>query len=164
MPGCGKSTVGVILAKSMGFNFVDTDILISQKAEKPLQNIIDNEGIRKFLSLEEEVGSKLKIENYVIATGGSMVLSKKAMENLKALGTVVYIKVPVDELEARLINFKTRGIVRNPDETLQDIYNTRTPLYEQYADIIVENQHSSILEETVNQIVDSLKGYKIKEN
>lgn len=156
MPGCGKSTVGVILAKSLGFSFMDTDIRIAEKASKPLQKIIDQDGLEKFLQYEEEVGVKLDCSGYVIATGGSMVLSQKAMENLKKLGTIVYIKVPLDELENRLVNFKTRGIVRNKGESLEDIFNTRSVLYEKYADVVVESEHDSILENTVNKIVDIL--------
>lgn len=157
MPGCGKSTVGVILAKSLGYSFMDTDLLISQKASKPLQKIIDNDGIEEFLKLEEYVGEHLDCSGYVIATGGSMVLSQKAMENIKKLGKVVYIKVPLEELENRLVNFKSRGIVRKQGESLLDIYNTRTPLYEKYADISVVSEHDSILENTVNKIVETLE-------
>lgn len=156
MPGCGKSTVGVILAKSLGYSFMDTDISIAEKAKKPLQEIIDNQGLDAFLKLEEEVGQRIDCSGYVIATGGSMVLSAKAMENLKKLGTVVYIQVPLEEIESRLVNFKTRGIVRAKGESLEDIYKTRIVLYEKYADITVTSDHDCILENTVNKIVEQL--------
>lgn len=156
MPGCGKSTVGVVLAKSLGYSFIDTDLLISAKASKPLQKIIDINGLEAFLKLEEEVGATLDCYGYVVATGGSMVMSEKAMTNLKNLGTVVYIKVSLDELEKRLVNFKTRGIVRQPGQTIEDIFAERTALYEKYADITVESEHDAILEHTVHKIVEAL--------
>ena len=160
MPGCGKSTVGVILAKSLGYSFVDTDLLISEKASKPLQKIIDVNGLEAFLKLEEEVGATLDCYGYVIATGGSMVMSEKAMENLKSLGTVVYIDVTLEEIEKRLVNFKTRGIVRKQGETIQDIFNARSVLYNKYADVVVTNDHDAILENTVHKIVEALSDEK----
>jgi len=156
MPGCGKSTVGVILAKSLGYSFMDTDLLISAKASKPLQKIIDVNGLEAFLKLEEEVGATLDCYGYVVATGGSMVLSERAMENLKSLGTVIYIKVSLPELDKRLVNFKTRGIVRKPGQTVFDVFAERTALYEKYADIIVESEHDAILEHTVHKIVEAV--------
>lgn len=157
MPGCGKSTVGVILAKSLGYSFVDTDLLISAKASKPLQDIIDNDGLDAFLEIEEEVGTTLDCYRYVIATGGSMVLSEKAMDNLKKLGTVIYIDVDLKEIESRLVNFKTRGIVRKKGETIEDIFNVRSKLYRKYADIIVKSEHDAILEHTVHKIVEAIE-------
>ncbi len=137
MPGSGKSTLGVLLAKTLGYSFVDTDLIISRKAGKPLQAILNGDGIERFLVLEEAVGSELSCEYTIVATGGSMVLSDKAMKHLRALGKVVFIDVPFAEIERRVTNITTRGIVFHPDETLQDVYRQRRPLYEKYADIIV---------------------------
>ena len=134
MPGSGKSTLGVLLAKAIGYSFVDTDLIISRRADKPLQKILDNDGLDSFLVLEEEVGSTLECEYTVVATGGSMVLSDKAMTHLAKMGTVVFIDVPFEEIERRVTNITTRGIVFHPDETLQDVYRQRLPLYEKYAD------------------------------
>ena len=132
-------------------------MLISERATKPLQKIIDINGLEAFLKLEEEVGSTLDCYGYVVATGGSMVMSEKAMNNLKHLGKVIYIKVSLEELENRLVNFKTRGIVRQPGQTIEDVFKERTALYEKYADIVVESGHDTILEHTVHKIVDAIK-------
>lgn len=108
MPGSGKSTVGVLLAKSLGYSFVDTDLIISRKAEKPLQKILSEDGLDFFLSLEEQVGSTLDCDHTVVATGGSMVLSEKAMAHLSELGKILYIDVPYKEIERRVTNITTR--------------------------------------------------------
>ena len=121
MPGSGKSTVGVLLAKALGYSFIDTDLLISRKAGKPLQNILDEDGLDRFLELEQEVGSTLQCDCTIVATGGSMVLSQSAMEHLKKLGKVAYIKVPFDEIKHRVTNITTRGIAFHKDETLENV-------------------------------------------
>ena len=109
MPGSGKSTLGVLLAKAIGYSFVDTDLIISRRAGKPLQKILDNDGLDSFLELEEAVGSELDCDRTVVATGGSMVLSEKAMEHLRSLGTVVYIDVPFEEISRRVKNIRRGG-------------------------------------------------------
>lgn len=151
MPGSGKSTCGVVLAKALGYSFEDTDLLISKKAGKRLQSILDNDGVAEFLRLEEEIGSSVECDGSVIATGGSMVMSEKAMIHLKEIATVVYISVPIDELLHRIKNFKTRGIVFEHGETFEDLFNERTPLYQKYADITVEFKDDN-LETTVEKI------------
>lgn len=156
MPGSGKSTVGVLLAKALGFLFTDVDLLISHKAKKPLQRILDEDGLEAFLALEEEVGSRLRAENTVIATGGSMVISDKAMRHLKTLGTVVYIDVPFEEIERRVTNIKTRGIVFHPNETLADVYRERKPLYERWADLSVRVEATDGIEDTVDKLIKML--------
>lgn len=153
MPGCGKSTVGVVLAKSLGFGFIDTDLIICEKAGQKLQSLIDEQGIKRFLEIEEQVGTELNCKNTVVATGGSMVMNPKAMENLKKLGTVVYIDVPLYVLKRRINNMKTRGIVFEKGETLEDIFNKRTPLYKKYADITVTVAKNGSLENTAAKIV-----------
>ena len=156
MPGSGKSTVGVLLAKALGCLFTDVDLLISHRAKKPLQCILDEDGLEAFLALEEEVGSRLRAENTVIATGGSMVISDKAMRHLKTLGTVVYIDVPFEEIERRVTNIKTRGIVFHPNETLADVYRERKPLYERWADLTVKVEATDGIEDTVDKVISML--------
>ncbi len=156
MPGSGKSTLGVLLAKSLGLHFVDTDLIISRKADATLQNILDSDGLDRFLDLEEEVGAELKCEKTVVATGGSMVLSDKAMKNLASQGRVVYINVPLDEIKSRVTNIKTRGIAFRKGETLDDVYRERKFLYEKYADITVDFNDRGV-EAAVERIIDKLK-------
>ena len=156
MPGSGKSTVGVLLAKALGCLFTDVDLLISHRAKKPLQRILDEDGLDAFLALEEEVGSRLRAENTVIATGGSMVISDKAMRHLKTLGTVVYIDVPFEEIERRVTNIKTRGIVFHPNQTLADVYRERKPLYERWADLTVKVEATDGIEDTVDKVISML--------
>lgn len=157
MPGCGKSTVGVVLAKSLGYNFIDTDLLIAEKAQMPLQQIIDSKGIDSFFEIEQKVGFNLNCNKCVIATGGSMVLSQKAMENLKQIATVVYIEVETEELRKRLTNFKTRGIVKKKGETVEDIFNKREGLYEKYKDVKIPFLPENHLEEIVHKIIIATK-------
>ncbi len=138
MPGSGKSTLGVLLAKALGYSFIDTDLIISRKAGKPLQRILDEDGLDRFLELEQEVGSSLDCDCTVVATGGSMVLSQPAMERLKSLGRVVYLSVPLGEIKRRVTNITTRGIAFHKNETLDNVFEQRSPLYEKYADLTVE--------------------------
>ena len=153
MPGSGKSTVGVLLAKALGYLFEDVDLLISRRAGKPLQRILDEDGLERFLRLEEAVGSTLQADHTVIATGGSMVLSEKAMAHLKSMGEVVFISVPFVEIERRVTNIKTRGIVFHPDETLADVYRERLPLYERYADRTLCVGAGDTIEDTVDSFL-----------
>ena len=153
MPGSGKSTVGVLLAKALGYLFDDVDLLISRRAGKPLQKILDEDGLEYFLRLEEELGSTLDADRTVIATGGSMVLSEKAMAHLKSMGVVVFIDVPFAEIERRVTNIKTRGIVFHPNETLADVYRERLPLYERYADRTLRVGAGDTIEDTVDSFL-----------
>jgi len=155
MPGCGKSTVGVILAKTLGMSFVDTDLLICAQEENTLQNIIEEKGLRYFSEVECNIGACLSAKNTVIATGGSMVLYDKAMTHLKEIATVVYINVSLNELQKRLVNIKTRGITFEKGETLEDIFNIRTPLYKKHAHITINADDYSI-EETVTKLTEIL--------
>lgn len=155
MPGCGKSTVGVILAKTLGLSFIDTDLLICAKEESTLQKIIEEKGLAYFENVESAVGEGLEAKNTVVATGGSMILYEKAMAHLKDIATVVYIDVSLQELKKRLVNIKTRGITFSEGETLEDIFNTRTPLYKKYADVIIDANEFSI-EETVTKLTETL--------
>jgi shikimate kinase len=153
MPGAGKSTLGVVLAKALGFDFVDTDLIIQSEQKDKLYRIIQKKGIEKFIEIENKTVASLRVENSVVATGGSVIFGKEAMENLKKLGTVVYLEVEEKEIEKRLSNIKTRGVVMKDGETVEEIYNTRTPLYEKYADITVSCEGLD-LEKTVEQIIN----------
>ena len=157
MPGSGKSTIGVILAKSLGFDFVDTDLVICKREGKKLQEIIDTEGLEKFLEIEQQVGEEISPVNSVVATGGSMILSDEAMKNLKKDGIVVYVEVPLKILKKRITNMKTRGIAFKKGETLEDIFIVRTPLYEKYADITITADENTVPEDCVNQIVEHIE-------
>ena len=158
MPGSGKSTLGVLLAKALGYSFVDTDLIISRKAEKTLQNILDTDGLDSFLELEQQVGSELECDKTVIATGGSMVLSDAAMQHLKKNGVVVYINVPFVEIDRRVKNIRTRGIAFHKNETLESVYKNRKPLYEKYADVTVDVLgKSQTIETTVDELAEKLK-------
>lgn len=156
MPACGKSTLGVVLAKTLGMKFVDTDLLIQEVENCKLQEIIDERGMQEFLRIEEKVLSELEAENSIISTGGSAVYSDKAMKHLGSIGDVVYIKLSLDEIERRLNNIKTRGIAMKPGETLADLYNMRVPLYEKYADITIETEGMGI-EESIEVLIEKLK-------
>ena len=156
MPGSGKSTLGVVLARKLGYGFMDTDSVISQKEKKTLQSIIDEKGLDYFLGIECEIGSTVMCDRVIIATGGSMVMSGEAMEHLKEIGTVVFIDVPIEELRRRLGNFGDRGIAMQGTETLDDVLKTRLPYYEKYADIVVKYKNGNSLEETVDDIIKAL--------
>ncbi len=156
MPGAGKSTVGVILAKTLGFQFIDTDLLIQTKAGKKLQEIIDTDGLDSFINLENEVISNLQAENAVIATGGSAVLGSGAKDALRRLGKVVYLEVPLRELKRRLYNIKTRGIAMKKGETIGDVFSLRAPLYEESADMVVRTKGKSA-EQVVEEIEESFQ-------
>lgn len=137
MPGAGKSTAGVILAKACGMKFIDTDLLIQERTGRLLQEIINTEGLEAFLKTEEETILSLHCENTVIATGGSVVFGQRGMEHLKKGGIIVYLKIPFDEMEHRLTNITTRGIVLAPGQSLRAMYDKRVLLYEKYADVTV---------------------------
>ncbi len=159
MPGSGKSTLGVVLARRLGYGYLDTDSFISQREKSTLQGIIDKKGLGYFLETESSVGSEIVCDRVVIATGGSMVLSAEAMKHLKELGTVIYINVPLSELRRRLRNYADRGIAMKDGETLDDILAIREPLYRGYADIVVDYRDGNSLEETADDICERLKKY-----
>ena len=156
MSGAGKSTLGVLLAKALGKHFTDTDILIQQHTGKLLQEILDTEGVARFMEIEEEVVSSLDLKNTVIATGGSVVYSEKAMQALKKNGFAVYLAVDYEELCKRLSNITTRGIVFKGSNDLRAVYEERLPLYEKYADITVHSASLDI-EASVARIIEALK-------
>ena len=137
MPGAGKSTVGVILAKRLGFQFFDTDLLIQAREKKRLQQIIDHQGLEYFRQIEEQVISNLHVEHSVIATGGSVIYYPQGFAALRATGHCVYLQVPLACLEQRIADMGQRGLVMAAGQTFADLYYERTPLYQQYADVSV---------------------------
>lgn len=155
MPGVGKSTIGVILAKELGYQFVDSDLLIQKRERKLLRQIIARDGVDGFIAIENEVNASICAENSVIATGGSVVYGKEAMEHLKKIGTVVYLKLNYKSLEKRLGNLKGRGVVLRPGQDLRALYEERTVLYEKYADVVVDEENKDI-ETTLQTILECL--------
>lgn len=156
MPGAGKSTVGVLLAKTLGYAFLDTDLVIQEQEGRLLQDLVDALGVEAFLEREADAICSVRCCNTVIAPGGSAVCRERSMEHLRELGRIVYLHLPLEELERRLYNISTRGIAMAPGETLADLYNYRAPLYEKYADLTVEVGKQT-LEETVDQVLSALK-------
>ena len=148
MPGCGKSTVGVLLAKALGMAFVDTDVVLQAREGRKLQQMIDDMGIDAFLKKEEEAILSLCCERTVIATGGSVVYGQSAMKHLHAHGTVFYIRLPYEQIERRLQNLATRGVTLRQGQTLRDLYDERVPLYEAEADVVFDGSEGDI-EQTV---------------
>lgn len=144
MPGAGKSTIGVVLAKVMGYDFIDSDLLIQKAEGKLLWQIMRDCGNDGFNRIEERVNSQIQTDHAVIATGGSVIYGPKAMEHLRQISTVVYLKVSYSILEKRLGDLNKRGVVLEPDQTLLDLYKHRVPLYEQYAHVTVNVGHKSV--------------------
>ncbi len=138
MPGAGKSTIGVLLAKSMLMDFTDTDLLIQKKYSSSLCDIINTNGIEEFLKIENDVICEAEFSNCVIATGGSAVYGENAMKKLCENGVAVYLKVEPSELEKRINNIHTRGIAMKDGTTISELYDERASLYENYAEITVD--------------------------
>ena len=155
MPSCGKSTLGVLLAKRLGYRFVDSDLLIQEREGRLLHRIIEEDGKEGFIRIENEVNSQIDEENAVIATGGSVIYGEEAMENLKRLGKVVYLKIPFDEMCRRLGDFSHRGVVMRKGNTLEEMYAERAPLYEKYADITVDVCNAQ-LSNSIGKIFDAV--------
>lgn len=154
MPGTGKSTVGVILAKRLGYDFIDVDLLIIKKTGKTLPEIIADVGVDGFLAIENKVGEWIRCTRCVIATGGSMVLNESAMQHLAAENTVIWLDTDVAELEQRIENGADRGIAMAPGTTVAQVYADRKGLYEKYADIHIKCENGT--DRVVSQIRDAL--------
>jgi shikimate kinase len=157
MPGAGKSTVGILLAKRLAMDFVDTDVLIQLRENRSLQAIVDNDGYIVLRRIEEEVILSLNATNHVIATGGSAVYSSKSMDHLKTHGRVFFLNVSLARLRARVQDYETRGLAKRPDQTLEDLFAERFTLYRQYADVHIDCDHLSH-EEVCLAIENKLKG------
>lgn len=155
MPSCGKSTVGVILAKRIGCDFVDCDLLIQKREKRLLRDIIREDGLERFLDIEAEVNRSLDVENCIIAPGGSVCLRAEAMEHLKEISTVIYLKITYEEMSRRIGDPVKRGVVLRPNNTLRDMYEERTALYEKYADLVIDEAGMSavcVVDEIVEQL------------
>ena len=153
MPGVGKSTVGVVLAKVLGYQFIDADLLIQKKMNMVLSEIIKKEGTDGFMKIENDVNASIETDRTVIATGGSVVYCEEAMEHLKSIGTVIYLKLSLESLSKRLGNLVGRGVVLKKGQTLEHIYEERTPLYEKYADLTIDEENQE-LEDTLQTILN----------
>ena len=154
-PGSGNSTVGVVQAKSLGYRFIDSDLLIQVTLGDLLSEIIEKEGIPEFHRLENIINLRINPENTVIATGGSAIYGEEAMNHFRQIGTVIYLKLSYEEIEKRLGDLKMRGITIKEGETLKDLYEERIPLYEKYAHVVLDTE-GLMLRETVSEII-SLK-------
>ena len=152
MPGAGKSTVGVILAKVLGYNFVDSDIVIQQKEGRTLREIIQEEGAEGFIAIENRIHAEMEYSNSVIATGGSVVYGQEAMAHLKEMGTIIYLKLSYKTILHRLHDIKNRGVVLKDGQTLQNLYDERTLLYEKYADEVIIEDGLSV-EQTIENVL-----------
>lgn len=152
MPGVGKSTVGVILAKVLGYQFVDSDLVIQKEEGKLLKEIIAEVGTEGFIQIENRINASLEVTDSIIATGGSVVYGREAMEHLRKIGTVVYLALPYEEIAKRLNDIKGRGVVLRDGQTLKDLYEERTVLYQKYADVQIDESGLDI-EETIEAIL-----------
>ena len=150
MPGAGKSTVGVVLAKKLGYRFVDSDLVIQEQYGKLLHELIQEHGVEGFWKLENDVNASLNQRRSVIATGGSVIYGSEAMEHLREIGTVVYLKLPYEEVVERLGDLNARGVTLMKGQTLRDLYEERVPLYEQYAHRVIDC-HEKQLREIVHE-------------
>lgn len=163
MPGCGKSTIGVVLAKVLGYRFLDADLLIQEQEGRRLSQIIEEEGIRGFGRIENQVNASIRAERTVIATGGSVVYGREAMEHLGTIGTILYIKLPYEEIQKRLGDLNERGITIKDGQTLLDLYRERVPLYEKYAHLTVETDGLE-LRDSVKRIKEKLEEQALLSN
>ena len=160
MPGVGKSTLGVVLAKILGYEFLDSDLLIQKQEKKRLSQIIAERGTEGFKKIENQVNASIEAEDSVIATGGSVVYCAEAMEHLRSISTIVYLELPLETLSKRLSNLRGRGVVFEAGQTLKDLYEERTPLYERYADLVIHEEGND-MEETLQILLEELKKQKV---
>ena len=158
MPGAGKSTVGVVLAKVTGHRFVDSDLVIQETAGKLLHELITEHGMEGFLEIENKINAQLDITKAVIATGGSVIYGEEAMEHLKEIGLVVYLKLSLDSIADRLGDLKQRGVALKEGWGLKELYEERVPLYEKYADVVLDCENKPIREIT-EEIAKAYKMY-----
>ena len=163
MPGCGKSTIGVVLAKVLGYRYLDSDLLIQEQEGRRLSQIIEEEGILGFNQIENRVNASIQEEGTVIATGGSAVYGEEAMKHLGTIGTIVYIKLPYEEIQKRLGDLNERGITIKEGQTLMDLYHERVPLYEKYAHLTVETDGLE-LRDSVKRIKEKLEEQALLSN
>ncbi|MBQ7335722.1 MAG: shikimate kinase [Clostridia bacterium] len=155
MPSCGKSTVGVLLAKHLGYRFIDSDLLIQEHTGKLLHELIAERGMQGFLALENEINAGICAQRSVISTGGSVIYGREAMEHLRSIGTVIYLKIGFQTLTERLGDYVHRGVVMPAGYTLRDMYDERAKLYETYADLVVdEEEHPKAGGDTLGETLE----------
>lgn len=155
MPAVGKSTVGVIVAKQLGYGFIDTDLLIQEEEGKLLKEIIREKGIEGFLAVEDRVNAKVSARKTVISPGGSVIYCENAMKHYKELGKVVYLQVSFETINKRLRDAKNRGVILKEGQTLKNLYDERVRLFEKYADITI-CEDGRTLEDTVGAVLSSV--------
>ena len=153
MPGSGKSTIGVILAKALGYQFLDTDLVIQKQEKRNLSQIIAQEGPERFKEIENRVNASVDVTETVIAPGGSVIYCEEEMKQLRSIGKVVYLKISLESLSKRLGNLRGRGVLLKEGQTLKDLYEERVPLYEKYADIVVDEEGKD-LEESLAAVLE----------
>lgn len=163
MPACGKSTIGILLAKVLGYQFIDCDLLIQQQEGKLLHEIIAAQGLEAFIQIENQVNANIHIDQAVLSPGGSVVYGKEAMEHLSEISTIIYIKLSYETIESRIGNIKRRGVVLKDGETLRDLFHERTPLYEKYADFIIEADGLGV-EDVLDTIILALEYFSDHRN
>lgn len=146
MPGVGKSTIGVVLAKKLGMRFVDSDLVIQEQEGRLLHTIIEEDGLEGFLQTENRVNAALAVHNSIVATGGSVIYGEAAMQHLKSLGKVIYLKLSLPGIEERLGDLQERGVAMRPEQTLSSLYEERVKLYERYADYVCDCEDKMIRE------------------
>ena len=161
MPAVGKSTVGIVVAKRLGMNFIDVDLLIQEQEHKLLREIIAEVGQEGFLKIENQVNASIQTENSVISPGGSVVYCREAMEHYKKIGTIVYLKASYPTIKKRIRNPKKRGVVLKEGQSLKDLYYERVPYFEKYADITICEDGCRI-EDTIGNVLRALKKRKKK--
>ena len=159
MPGSGKSSVGVILAKALGYDFLDVDLVLQQQQGALLQELLDEKGVDWFLDAEADAIASVQCHHTVIAPGGSCICRERAISHMRKLGTVVYLQLTLEEVEGRIHNMATRGIALQPGQTLADVYAYRTHLYETCAHLTVP-VHDQSLAETVQAVKQALMEYQ----
>lgn len=155
MPAVGKSTVGVVIAKRLGYEFIDADLLIQKQEKRLLKEIIADEGIGGFLRIENQVNKSIEADGAVISPGGSVVYCEEAMEHYKKIGTIVYLRASYETINMRIRDAKKRGVVLKEGQTLKDLYEERTGLFEKYADITVDEEGRD-LGETIESVLKAL--------
>ena len=153
MPSCGKSTVGVLLAKRLGMSFLDSDLLIQEREGCLLHDIIHEQGVDGFIRIENEVNAAISVSNTVISTGGSVIYGEEAMAHLRSIGKVVYLKIDFETLKERLGDYVHRGVVLPDGYTLRDMYDERAALYERYADLTVVEEQGMSLGDTLERVI-----------
>ncbi len=161
MPGAGKSTVGIILAKNMGLGFIDTDVLIQINQQRTLQQIMDESDHLSLRAIEEEEILKINIENHVIATGGSVVCSQKAMAHLRTISYIIFLEIRFEEIKNRIHNYETRGIAKDKEQSFEELFKERQGLYRKYAELTIDGNLKD-QEQLAVEIARCLAGYFLK--